>query len=162
MVAPMTQCPCGSGRSLDICCGPYLAGSSAPTAEALMRSRFTAYARGDADYLQRTSAGPALIAFDRADIVASFGTTEWIGLEIRSTEAGGVDDTLGYVSFTARFRQSGKIRALSERSEFRRLGGEWRYCSGEVDVTSERAASVGRNDPCPCGSGKKHKKCCAA
>lgn len=160
----MTECPCRSGRSFETCCGPFLAGAPAPTAEALMRSRYTAYARGDAGYLQRTSAGEALLKFDRADVENSFKLTEWLGLEITGVEAGQGSDTLGHVSFTARFRQAGRIHALSERSVFRRVDGAWRYCSGEADVESTRspAVQVGRNDPCPCGSGKKFKKCCGA
>ncbi|MGV3550312.1 YchJ family protein [Rhizobium sp.] len=155
----MTQCPCGSQRSLETCCGPFLSGSQAPTAEALMRSRYSAYATGNADYLQRTSAGAALLAFDRADVERSFGSTEWLGLEIRRVEAGGPADSLGHVTFTARFRQNGRIQALSERSEFRRIDGAWRYCNGEVDVKAVPAKPIGRNDPCPCGSGMKYKKC---
>jgi SEC-C motif-containing protein len=160
----MTQCPCGSGRSFETCCGPFLSGAPAPTAETLMRSRYTAYVRGDADYLQRTSAGEALLKFDRADIETSFRATEWLGLEVRKAEAGQAADTLGHVTFTARFRQSGQVHALSERSEFRRIDGTWRYCSGEVDIRARQAPAiqVGRNDPCPCGSGRKYKKCCGA
>jgi SEC-C motif-containing protein len=160
----MTLCPCGSGRSFETCCGPFLAGAAAPTAETLMRSRYSAYVRGDADYLQRTSAGEALLRFDRADIVQSFRTTEWLGLEIVKVEAGQVMDSTGHVTFTARFRQGGRLHALSERSEFRRVGGAWRYCSGAVDIEPSRApaAAIGRNDPCPCGSGRKYKKCCGA
>jgi SEC-C motif-containing protein len=127
-----------------------------------MRSRYTAYARGDAGYLQRTSAGEALLKFDRADVENSFKLTEWLGLEVAKVEAGQVSDILGHVTFTARFRQNGKIHALSERSEFRRVGGAWRYSSGDVDVKAGQVTQVGRNDPCPCGSGKKFKKCCGA
>lgn len=160
----MIHCPCGSGRSFETCCGPFIAGAPAPTAEALMRSRYTAYVRGDADYLQRTSGGEALLRFDRADIEHSFRSTEWLGLEVGKVEAGQAADTLGHVTFTARFRQNGQVHTLSERSEFRRIGGAWRYCSGEVDIRARPAPAlqVGRNDPCPCGSGRKYKKCCRA
>ena len=159
----MTHCPCGSGRSFETCCGPFLAGAPAPTAEALMRSRYTAYARGDADYLQRTSAGAALLGFDRGDVESSFGSTEWLGLEVQKVEAGKAVDTIGHVTFTARFRQNDQIQALSERSEFRRIDGVWRYCSGEAARSRQAPApQAGRNDPCPCGSGRKYKKCCGA
>ena len=164
MIARMIPCPCGSGRSFETCCGPFIAGSPAPTAEALMRSRYTAYTRGDAGYLQRTSAGEAALRFDRADLEKSFLSTEWLGLEVRKVEGGRAADTTGHVTFTARFRQDGRIGALAERSEFRRVGGAWHYCSGEVDIRSRPppSISVGRNDPCPCGSGRKYKKCCGA
>ena len=124
-----------------------------------MRSRYAAYVRGDADYLQRRSAGEALLRFDRADIERSFAATEWLGLEMRKVEAGQAMDIVGHVTFTARFRQNGGIHALSERSEFRRVDGSWRYTGGAVDIESKRAPAIGRNDPCPCGSGKKYKKC---
>jgi SEC-C motif-containing protein len=160
----MTPCPCGSGRHFETCCGPFIAGAPAPTAEALMRSRYTAYVQGNAGYLQRTAAGEALRRFDRGEVENSFRSIEWLGLEIRGVEAGEAPDTAGQVTFTARFRQNGNIHTLSERSDFRRIGGNWHYCSGEVDMRSRPAptAAVGRNDPCPCGSGKKYKKCCGA
>ena len=159
----MTHCPCGSGGSFETCCGPFIAGAPAPTAEALMRSRYTAYARGDADYLQRTSAGAALLGFDRADVESSFRSTEWLALEIQKIEAGQALDATGHVTFTARFRQNGEVHSLSERSEFRRIDGVWRYLSGDaVRSRQTPAPQVGRNDPCPCGSGRKYKKCCGA
>jgi SEC-C motif domain protein len=160
----MTQCPCGSGRSFETCCGPFIAGAPAPTAETLMRSRYSAYVGGDAGYLHKTSAGEALLRFDCAEIENSVRSTEWLGLEIRKVEAGQAMDMTGHVTFTARFRQNGQVHALSERSEFRRIDGAWHYCSGEVDVRSRPTPAMppGRNDPCPCGSGKKFKKCCGA
>ena len=159
MVAVMIQCPCGSGRSFETCCGPFLAGAPAPTAEALMRSRYTAYARGDAAYLHRASAGEALMRFDPADVARSFQSTEWLGLDISKVEAGQAMDATGHVTFTARFRQNGRLHVLAERSEFRRIDGDWRYTNGEVESKRMPAVTIGRNDPCPCGSGKKYKKC---
>jgi SEC-C motif-containing protein len=126
-----------------------------------MRSRYTAYMRGDAGYLERTSAGEALLRFDRTGVENSFRSTEWLGLDVGKVEAGQAADNLGRVTFTARFREGGQVHTLSERSEFRRIDGTWRYCSGQVDLRAPKT-SVGRNDPCPCGSGKKYKKCCGA
>ncbi len=157
----MTLCPCGSSNPLDACCGRYLGGAPAPTAEALMRSRYTAYASGDVDHLARTSGGEALVGFDREAVRRSMAGTEWLGLDIVATEAGGVADEAGSVTFRARFRENGQARVLEERSEFRRLGGAWRYIRGEAMFGALRQPSVqvGRNDPCPCGSGRKFKKC---
>jgi preprotein translocase subunit SecA len=31
---------------------------------------------------------------------------------------------------------------------------------GQKRPTVKKDRKVGRNDPCPCGSGKKYKKCC--
>ncbi|UVC10684.1 SEC-C domain-containing protein [Rhizobium sp. TH2] len=157
----MGPCPCGSNKAFDFCCGPLIAGRPAPTAEALMRSRYSAFTIGDLDYLQKTSAGEAALKFNHAELALSLPNTEWLGLEITATEAGQEADDRGSVTFTARFRENGRLHLQGERSEFRRIGGEWRYVSGEVDAEPIAAAMarVGRNDPCPCGSGKKFKKC---
>lgn len=153
----MTQCPCGSTKSFDVCCGAYHAGQPAPTAEALMRSRYAAYVVGDLDYIEKTSAGEARLRFDRTDLLRSQAGTEWLGLEIVDRQDGGVGDEAGTVTFRARFRQDGREQVLSEKSEFRHIGSEWRYVSGEA--TASMAGKTGRNDPCPCGSGRKYKKC---
>lgn len=157
-------CPCGSKALFDACCGPLLAGRPAKTAEALMRSRYSAFVLGRFDYLQRTCAGEAALTFDRAELERSLPGTQWLGLDIEATEAGQEDDTAGTVTFRVDFRQNGRLFTQTERSEFRRIAGEWRYCKGEPDLSAKQDASakVGRNDPCPCGSGRKYKKCCDA
>jgi len=160
----MTPCPCGTGKMLQACCGPLLEGRPASTAQALMRSRYVAFVHGDIDYIQKTAAGEALMRFDRADLARSLAGTQWLGLEITDTQAGQDGDPAGSVTFTVRFRQHGQIHSQTERSQFRRIDQAWRYCSGAVALASQKAPSltIGRNDPCHCGSGKKHKKCCGA
>lgn len=153
----MPPCPCGSTLDLAACCGRFHAGEAAPTAEALMRSRYAAYALGRLDYIAATCAGPAALAFDRAEAeTLQFGTS-WLGLEIVATRKGGETDSEGTVSFVARYRHNGVEAALSETSRFRRIEGRWFYWDREATA---RSAAIGRNDPCPCGSGKKYKKCC--
>ncbi|MFM8331310.1 MAG: YchJ family protein [Candidatus Methylumidiphilus sp.] len=145
-------CPCGSGRPYEGCCGPLLAGAAAPTAEALMRSRYTAYARRDAAYLLNTwhpDSRPAVLDFSGDD-------TQWAGLRILRVADGGPQDAQGTVEFIATYRQHGKIQQLREHSRFTREAGAWRYLDGDILPTTP----PGRNDPCPCGSGKKFKKCC--
>lgn len=156
----MTPCPCQSGQSFETCCGPFLAGAPAPTALALMRSRYTAYARGDAAYLARTLAPEHRAGFDAADVGAGMRETRWLGLEILDTVDGGADDSTGIVEFVARFQAQGQTRALHERSRFRRdeSDGRWVYVDGETAV--QPVKKPGRNDPCPCGSGMKFKQCC--
>jgi len=126
-----------------------------------MRSRYSAFAIGDLDYLQKTSSGKAALKFNRAELALSLPATEWLGLEIVATEAGQERDDRGSVTFTAQFRENGRLHMQGERSDFRRVDGEWRYVSGDVDARPDPAAMAraGRNDPCPCGSGKKYKKC---
>ena len=156
----MTLCPCGSGKTFAACCESYLTGTAhAPTAEALMRSRYTAYTRNNMDYLLRT--------WDRETRPAALEEeTElaWAGLTILSTQAGQPGDTAGSVEFIARYRFDGADRQIHETSRFRQHDGEWFYLDGKVDDTPLqcRSEKTGRNDPCPCGSSKKFKKCCGA
>ena len=154
-------CTCGSGRAFDACCGPYLAGSEpAPTAEALMRSRFSAYCRADVDYLERTSGGQALAEFSRKDASAWARSASFTKLEVLATEGGERDDTRGVVDFAATYDEAGKTHVLRERSLFAKEAGVWTYVGRDKGVSVKRdAPKVGRNDPCPCGSGQKYKKC---
>lgn len=159
----MTNCHCGSGRPFDDCCGPYLAGAPAPTAEALMRSRYSAFATGNIDYLEETLLPETRQDFDRAQVAEWAQSSEWTGLEIRSTEAGRAGDEEGVVEFVARFRMQGKDYIHQETSSFRKRDGRWFYVDGTMGPRPRaNVVKVGRNDPCTCGSGKKYKKCCGA
>ena len=113
-----------------------------------MRSRYTAYVRGAVDYLVATHATTA--PPQRAAIAARARDTVWRGLEILDTLGGGPGDSDGIVEFVARGEIAGTPFAQRERSRFKRVAGRWAY----ID-----AAAPGRNDPCPCGSGAKYKKC---
>ena len=142
-------CPCGSGLPLANCCGPLHAGKPAATAEALMRSRYAAYVLGDIDYVRNTwtpETWPPAFPPD---------TTEWIGLRIVRTDKGGEADDEGIVEFVAAFREKGKVLGLHETSRFVKREGRWLYADGKPKLES-----FGRNDPCPCGSGRKVKQCC--
>jgi SEC-C motif-containing protein len=147
-------CPCGSGKTESSCCGPLLAGARAPTAESLMRSRYTAYVRGAIDYLIETHDAEV----DRSGVERWSRESRWLGLEIVSVERGGENDEEGIVEFIARGESGGKPFAHHERSRFHRVDGRWKYLDGK-QPPSRRSAAPGRNDPCPCGSGKKYKKC---
>jgi SEC-C motif-containing protein len=122
-MADATPCPCRSGLTFDACCEPFLTGSAlAPTALALMRSRYTAYATSAAGYLLETwhpSTRPGSLTLDPA--------TEWRTLHIVDTVAGGPDDDTGIVEFVARYREDGAPGLLAERSRFVREAGTWRY-----------------------------------
>ncbi|MCO6186599.1 YchJ family protein [Rhizobium sp. L1K21] len=160
----MNLCPCGSSRLYSACCGPYLKGAAAPTAEALMRSRYSAYTLGDISYIERTCAGPAADMFSRNDAALSAARTEWLGLTIVSHARGLEGDEIGTVGFTFEGKQNGQHFRESEVSFFRKIDGLWFYWDRETPGKSSGAAgkTIGRNDPCPCGSGKKYKKCCGA
>lgn len=152
-------CPCGSGAAFDACCGPVLAGAPAPTAEALMRSRYTAFVRGDIGHIRATYAPE-----HRGTVGDDLPPVDWVGLEIMATSGGGMDDDTGMVDFAARFREDGAVRLHREKSTFRREDGNWVYVDGEIaaQAPAGKIAKTGRNGPCPCGSGKKFKKCCGA
>lgn len=159
----MTQCPCGSGHDFDACCGPYIAGDKpAPTAEALMRSRYSAYTMGNVAYLQSTLA--EAVPDDEQLSEEEIKAVTWQGLEIRATEGGGENDNTGTVEFVARYKAQGEQHVFHERSRFGREDGRWVYIDGVINPKSAPVTStkVGRNEPCPCGSGKKYKKCCGA
>ncbi len=161
----MDQCPCGSDSEFDACCGPIIGGArSAPTPEALMRSRFTAYVRGNLDHIENTHAKESRDGFNRSAAESTAKSVDWISLEINATTGGGEDDETGTVEFAARFKQDGELQVHHERSNFRREDGQWFYVDGKMRPKGKprRVEKVGRNAPCPCGSGKKYKKCCGA
>jgi len=119
-------CPCGSGGRYDACCGRAHAGTPAPTAEALMRSRYAAFALGLREYLLvswHPSTRPADLDLD--------GAPTWRRLQIVDTVAGGEDDTEGEVEFRASFRSRTGPGLLHERSRFVREDGRWLYLSGD-------------------------------
>ncbi|MCE9990817.1 YchJ family protein [Enterobacter asburiae] len=146
-------CPCGSALEYSLCCQRYLTGEQvAPDPSHLMRSRYTAFVIKDADYLIKTWHPSCHAADFRQDIESGFATTYWLGLTVYDA-APGSDANEGYVSFVARFKEGAKSAAIIERSRFLRENGQWYYIDGT-------RPQFGRNDPCPCGSGKKFKKCC--
>jgi SEC-C motif-containing protein len=158
----MQSCPCGSGKSLEQCCGPILEGGKAATPEAMMRSRYSAYALCNAAHLEASLAPESRRDFDRAATEKWAKSAEWLGLSILSTSGGGEGDEFGRVEFSARFRENGAEHTHHEDSRFRRQDGTWLYVDGHVirNPVVRSAPKIGRNEPCPCGSGKKYKQCC--
>ncbi len=126
------DCPCDTGEPFAACCGPILDGVPAPTALALMRSRYTAFVRKDFAYLVATHDPATLGKTNAADLARATSRTVWLGLEIVSTEAGGEADDTGVVEFIARGSTNRKTFAQRERSRFRRVAGHWVYSDGDV------------------------------
>ncbi len=160
----MSLCPCGSNIEYEQCCGPLLSGGrKAETAEALMRSRYSAFVEGAFDYL-----GESLHPAHRADhdVAATrrwAESADWLGLEILATDGGKPGDDEGMVEFVATYKDKGVLRKHHERSRFRREADRWYFLDGEVvpaRTQIREGPRVGRNAPCPCGSGRKYKKCC--
>ena len=110
----------------------YLDGVPAPTALALMRSRYTAFVRGAVDYLIETHDESTREAADRSSIAKFSRETQWRGLEIVATERGGEDDDRGVVEFIARGVTRGQPFAQRERSRFRKVDGHWFYLDGKI------------------------------
>ncbi|MFI7668363.1 YchJ family protein [Nocardia sp. NPDC049526] len=122
-------CPCKRGEPFGACCGPVLAGErSAATAEALMRSRYTAFAVGDTEYLLRSwhpRTRPKTLDLDPDQ--------RWLFLEIVRTERGGPFDDTGTVEFIAHYRAEGRRGSLHEVSTFTRVDGAWCYLDGIIE-----------------------------
>ena len=132
-----------------------------------MRSRYTAYVVGAIDYIEATQAGIAARRFDRATSAKWSAECEWHRLDVIRTSRGRAGDDRGRVEFAAYYRASdGRAMTLREQSEFRRIGGRWKYVGDFAarehrdEATPVVGPRTGRNALCPCGSGKKFKRCC--
>ena len=159
----MKKCPCGSGLNYSNCCQPYISGKvKAPTAEALMRSRYTAYVEHAVDYILQTCVQHGKKEIDETSTRDWSEKSKWLGLTIISTEKGSATDTKGTVEFKAEYERDGMKEIHHEHAKFKKVKDEWLYEEGSVTPQTMVRASpkVGRNDPCPCGSGKKYKQCC--
>ncbi|MGF0252337.1 YchJ family protein [Rhodococcus erythropolis] len=126
--SPTDPCPCGSGNALAECCGKYISGEAhAPTAETLMRSRYTAFAVMDDEYLTQTwhpDHRPTELDLDPDQT--------WLRLEILDTERGGLFDSDGVVEFRAHYTFGRERGMLHERSRFARTEGKWLYVDGDI------------------------------
>lgn len=127
MLRAYTPCPCSSGAPYSVCCGPWHAGLPegvfAPTPEALMRSRYTAYALGLIDYLLATwhpSTAPGEL---------ELAPVKWLGLDVLQAQASG---DAGVVEFVARCRDAGRAQRMHEISRFVRHGQRWYYIDGQI------------------------------
>lgn len=159
----MKQCPCGSGRIYSSCCGMYITGKAkAPTAEALMRSRYSAYAEHEIDYIINTCVHRGKDDIDYKSTRDWSEQSIWLGLKIISTEKGSSADNEGTVEFEAAYEHNGLKDAHHETAKFKKENNEWLYVEGHVTHRTivRSSPKTGRNDPCSCGSGKKFKHCC--
>ncbi len=154
-LAANCPCPCGQKIPYGDCCQPIICGQAAPSAEALMRSRYTAHVVVDVDYLVSSWKADANQPLSRVDIEHWASSSQWLGLTIHRRDKGTTQDQEGWVEFSARFIAEGDKAPSFHReySHFIKEGDDWFY----VDAT---AGKTGRNESCPCGSGKKFKRCC--
>ena len=154
-------CPCGSGQSFRDCCEPIIRGlKPAPTAEALMRARYTAHALGEHKFIHDSYLPTAHQPYVEEP---PSGLMPWSKLVIHAHEPGATPD-LATVDFSAYYDDGKNVRGVHhEKAEFTRHQGGWIYTrplrEGPPPVRLAQP-KPGRNDPCPCGSGKKYKHCC--
>jgi SEC-C motif-containing protein len=128
-----------------------------------MRGRYSAYARGVIEFILSSTIPERRGECDEKAIKAWSANSDWSGLEIVSTSNGQSGDTEGTVEFIARFTENRIKKVLHETGTFKRVDGSWFYVDGTIHPPKPFVRDdghVNRNDPCPCGSGKKYKKCC--
>jgi SEC-C motif domain protein len=150
------NCPCQSGKKYFACCERFITQQALPeNAEQLMRSRYSAYVLKQRDYL--------LVSWQQAhrprELVLD-ESIQWLGLTI--IDAPAAEGVQASVEFEARMLCKGSVEAMHERSQFVLEQGRWLYTSGEMLAPSFQSWKPGRNEACPCGSGKKYKRCCGA
>lgn len=120
-------CPCGSGRAYEACCGRFHAGESAPDAETLMRSRYSAFVLGREDYLRATWHPEKCPGSLDLDVSPS---PKWLGLTVKAYTP--LDEIHATVEFVARYKLNGRAFKLHETSRFERVDGRWLYVDGEI------------------------------
>ncbi len=156
-------CHCGSAKCLEECCLPIINGEmQARTPEELMRARFTAHCLRNYQFLVDSTHPEHRdgVSFDEIEKWASH--VNWDSLEVHRATPG-TDDATGEVSFTAHYSVRDIPQELREDSTFAKIDDKWFYVDGHVhgqDPYVRETPKVGRNEPCPCGSGAKYKKCC--
>ncbi len=155
-------CPCRSKKPFNECCHPFLQGLTYPESpEQLMRSRFSAFATKNYEYVAKTNLGQEADLANVEAVVKSMTEDylhiHWLNLKV--IESGETDADAGFVSFNAFYGYKGKIFVLKEYSHFKKQEGRWFYDAETSDSEVERM-KISKNDLCICGSGKKFKKCC--
>lgn len=157
-------CPCGSENQLADCCLPIIQGKRrAETAEQLLRARYSAFTRGDVDFIMATHHSKTRGELKRDETEAWSKNSEWLGLKIVQIDGGRSEDEQATIIFNAMYRADGKDEDHWEKSYFQKENGLWYFLDAQGIQTGTYKRSepkVGRNDPCSCGSGKKYKKCC--
>lgn len=158
------KCPCTSGADYAACCEPIITQQrKAKTAEQLMRSRYTAYALGHIDWILESQSPDGRRFVDRQSTEQWSRKATWHRMEVLSVQDGGEDDVEGFVDFKAYYTLGGEDITHHEVASFRKEDGVWYFVDG-IEVKprpfKRLEQKVGPNEPCPCGSGKKHKKCC--
>ncbi len=142
--------------TFEACCGRYLSLSArAPDAEQLMRSRYSAYVRADMDYLSQTTLPVQRAGLDLADMNEWATGSQWLGLTVLGYGVSPQTADQAWVRFEAKWQDESGLHTHQEHSVFVRMAEQWFFVDPSIKV------KAGRNDPCPCNSGFKFKKCCS-
>ncbi|MGL4867450.1 MAG: YchJ family protein [Cetobacterium sp.] len=132
------------------------------TAEELMKARYSAFENGNIEFIVDTHHPETKVEMDVEETKRWALESEWVSLEIVSTEAGTESDSEGIVEFKVLYKENGKDIIHHEKSRFLKVDGKWLYYGWlPLQGTIVKEEKIGRNDPCICGSGKKYKKCCS-
>ncbi|MCH2045331.1 MAG: YchJ family protein [Saprospiraceae bacterium] len=162
MSLEMKSCPCQSHKSYEGCCQPFHTKQQLPpSAEALMRSRYTAYVLGDIDYILETTEASIRKNINPEDLQDWANNVTWKRLEVLESTKGLSHDSSGIVEFKAYYTQDNREYCHHERSRFVKINKQWFYVDGITPKPKKivNSKKVARNSPCPCGSGKKYKLC---
>lgn len=155
----MLKCLCGSGLSYEQCCMPLLTEcNKAQNAEQLMRSRFVAYAMANANYIVKTYVEEIANTILIDEIKSWALENKWVKLTVHSTDLSAYP---ALVEFSAFYINQKTLFEMREVSRFVKEYDEWKYQDGDI-VLHEALKELNRNDLCPCGSGKKFKRCCSS
>lgn len=160
----MDLCPCGSELNYSLCCEPLILGNSkADSAEALLRSRYTAHCKRAIDYLGTTVLPSQLKRHDPEAVRQWAESTEWNHIDILQQKKVEGDPEITWIEFKAFYKKFGDLKEHHELAKFVKQDGLW-YFDDQQDDRREperrEEPKIGRNDPCLCNSGMKYKKCC--
>lgn len=149
------RCYCCSETSYENCCKPIIDGDRpADTPEQLMRSRFSAYCVKNYRYILETYAKQQRRELSTDTLKSSAEGSRWFALNIQPAET-----SADRVTFKAFYFAGGKPYQLHETSVFIKENNQWRYECGTLHNDTGKV-TIGRNETCPCLSGKKFKQCC--
>ena len=162
-MAEKELCPCGSEKTLTLCCLPLIQGKKKPvTAEDLLRARYVAFTRADVDYILSTHHTRTVKEVKREEIEDWSKNSKWLGMKILQKLKGEAADPDGQIAFHVQYEAEGKVNDHYELSQFEKEDGDWRFVDAQglkQGPMVRTEPKVGRNDACSCGSGKKFKKC---
>lgn len=157
------NCPCAPERSYEECCGRFHKGEAWPESPVeLMQARYCAFATAEVSFLEQSQHPDHREDVD-VDALRSWAkSSEWTGFEVLATEGGEAGESEGQVEFKAHYTFEEKEQTHHEVAHFEVQDGKWYFVDGHhigPGTFVREEPKVGRNDPCPCGSGKKYKKC---